>query len=130
MKGNKKAKFFCENCGSEVPENARVCKKCGKFFISVRCPKCGATGSNDDFLHGCPQCGYAVNGAGVSSRSKDSDMITSDKQKKRRVFFEKDHKTNSSGNPNGETSLPLWVYVFTASAFFVVVCIVYGCIRM
>ena len=51
---HKKAKFFCENCGAEVPENAKVCKKCGKFFISVRCPGCGKTGNSKDFEKGCP----------------------------------------------------------------------------
>jgi len=54
------AKFFCENCGAEVPQNAKVCRHCGKFFSSVRCPVCGTTGSPSKFAKGCPNCGYAV----------------------------------------------------------------------
>ena len=41
MKQSKaEAKFFCENCGTEVPGKARICHVCGKFFASVKCPKC------------------------------------------------------------------------------------------
>ena len=40
MEKQKKAKYFCENCGSEVPAKAKFCPKCGKFFSSVRCPEC------------------------------------------------------------------------------------------
>ncbi|WP_455156498.1 zinc ribbon domain-containing protein, partial [Treponema socranskii] len=60
MKGKQRAKFFCENCGAEVPADARVCKNCGRFFSSVRCPACGATGSASKFAKGCPVCGYAT----------------------------------------------------------------------
>ena len=41
MASKASAKFFCESCGAEVPRNARFCKKCGRFFASVRCPNCG-----------------------------------------------------------------------------------------
>ena len=44
-----KAKFFCQNCNSEVAANAKFCPKCGKFFAAVRCPKCGHTGTVKDF---------------------------------------------------------------------------------
>ena len=57
----KSAKFFCENCGAEVPQNARVCRHCGRFFSSVRCPQCGTTGGPNKFTNGCPTCGYAFN---------------------------------------------------------------------
>ena len=50
----KKAKYFCEGCGSEVASNAKFCPKCGKFFAAVRCPNCGHIGTVKDFLHGCP----------------------------------------------------------------------------
>ena len=56
---NKKAKFYCENCGEIVSQNAKVCTKCGRFFSSVRCPRCGRVGTNDDFVNGCKDCGYA-----------------------------------------------------------------------
>ena len=78
---NKKAKFFCENCGAEVPEKAKVCKHCGKFFISVRCPNCGATGTSSEFKKGCTHCGYAdvnsANGSGarnILTENKVSDL--------------------------------------------------------
>ncbi len=57
---NKKPKFFCEFCGAEVKQNDKICKKCGKFFASVKCPKCGKTGDSRLFSDGCPVCGYAV----------------------------------------------------------------------
>ena len=46
-KTDKEAKFFCESCGSEVPRKSRFCPVCGKFFASVRCPKCGHTGASE-----------------------------------------------------------------------------------
>nr|WP_318716956.1 zinc ribbon domain-containing protein [uncultured Treponema sp.] len=56
----KKAKYFCEGCGSEVASNAKFCPKCGKFFAAVRCPNCGHIGTVKVFLHGCPSCHYAM----------------------------------------------------------------------
>lgn len=56
----KKAKYFCEGCGSEVAPNAKFCPKCGKFFAAVRCPECGHVGTVKDFIHGCPSCHYAM----------------------------------------------------------------------
>lgn len=34
------------------------CPHCGKFFASIRCPKCGFSGDDDTFNDGCPVCGY------------------------------------------------------------------------
>jgi len=56
----KKPHFFCESCGAEVRKDARVCPRCGRFFSSVKCPKCGYVGEADDFALGCPACGYAL----------------------------------------------------------------------
>ena len=67
-----KAKYFCENCGSEVAPNARFCPKCGKFFSSVRCPKCGCTGDVTKFKNGCPQCGYAMPLGNMNSISNEN----------------------------------------------------------
>jgi predicted RNA-binding Zn-ribbon protein involved in translation (DUF1610 family) len=53
-------RFFCENCGAEVPRNAKNCPKCGKFFASIRCPSCGFTGEEALFRGGCPVCGYSA----------------------------------------------------------------------
>jgi RNA polymerase subunit RPABC4/transcription elongation factor Spt4 len=55
----KKPRYYCENCGTEVRKDARVCPKCGRFFSSVKCPRCGYVGEADDFAAGCPVCGYA-----------------------------------------------------------------------
>lgn len=52
------ARFFCDNCGHEVPFNAEICPKCKKHFSGVRCPVCGFTGAPSQFQNGCPRCGY------------------------------------------------------------------------
>ncbi len=54
------ARFFCENCNSEVGRDDVVCARCGHFFASVRCPKCGMAGDPSQFKSGCPKCGYAM----------------------------------------------------------------------
>jgi predicted RNA-binding Zn-ribbon protein involved in translation (DUF1610 family) len=54
------AKFFCDNCGAEVPLQAPSCPRCGRPFSSVRCPKCGFAGPPRAFSSGCPSCGYAA----------------------------------------------------------------------
>ncbi len=98
---SKKARFFCEFCGAEVKRDDKLCKTCGRFFASVRCPKCGTTGGPGDFKRGCPNCGYAF--------GKDSG---------RNAVI----KTKKGGEPD---SLPFWIYaaVFLLTlvvAFFVV----------
>jgi predicted amidophosphoribosyltransferase len=55
----KRPRYYCENCGTEVKKDARFCPRCGKFFSSVKCPKCDHIGEADDFASGCPVCGYA-----------------------------------------------------------------------
>jgi hypothetical protein len=55
----KRPRYFCEHCGLEVRKNARVCPRCGRFFSSVKCPRCGYAGQAEDFDAGCPVCGYA-----------------------------------------------------------------------
>ena len=57
----KQAKFFCENCGEEVAQNARFCKKCGRFFSAVRCPSCGKVVAEDTAF--CTKCGYNFSGS-------------------------------------------------------------------
>ncbi|TVR59022.1 MAG: zinc ribbon domain-containing protein [Spirochaetaceae bacterium] len=54
----KTSRFFCENCGREVKHDAKVCPGCGRFFSSVRCPRCSFSGEADLFVFGCPNCGY------------------------------------------------------------------------
>ena len=55
----KRPRYFCEHCGAEVGKDARLCPRCGRFFSSVKCPRCGYVGEGDDFVRGCPVCGYA-----------------------------------------------------------------------
>jgi len=55
----KRPRYFCEHCGLEVRKNAKICPRCGRFFSSVKCPRCGYTGQAEDFESGCPVCGYA-----------------------------------------------------------------------
>lgn len=114
MSAKKKAKFFCENCGSEVPENAKVCKHCGKFFVSIRCPKCGQVGDSKTFQNGCPNCGYLM---------KKGNALTPILQ-----AANASGKMSSSAIPRS-TTLPVWVYVVTGLIFFVVVVAVYSCIK-
>ena len=71
----KRSRFFCENCGVEVRPQAKVCPKCGRFFEAVRCPACDFVGEADDFLGGCPNCGYA---GGDSTRSDRFQVVDYD----------------------------------------------------
>jgi predicted RNA-binding Zn-ribbon protein involved in translation (DUF1610 family) len=58
--GNIKARFFCENCGTEVSPKAERCPSCKKFFTAVKCPKCGFEGNAESFIKGCPMCGFMI----------------------------------------------------------------------
>lgn len=40
-----------------MAKNAKVCPRCGSFFSSIKCPRCGYVGKADDFSAGCPSCG-------------------------------------------------------------------------
>jgi hypothetical protein len=51
-------RFYCENCGKDVPFNAEICPTCGKAFSAVKCPVCLFEGKPGAFLQGCPKCGY------------------------------------------------------------------------
>ena len=46
--------FSCPECGSDNPENATVCRVCGKP-LPVKCPNCGA--SVPGSVKFCPECG-------------------------------------------------------------------------
>ncbi len=50
--------FVCQNCGKAVPANTGRCPHCGRFFKGVRCPMCFFIGEADNFIKGCPSCGY------------------------------------------------------------------------
>lgn len=130
MEKKKDAKFFCENCGSEVKSNARFCPKCGKFFASVRCPQCGKMGSPSLFKKGCPRCHYAMpdadsslENAGHNTGSDGLEHKLSRKSKKSIARAFESYGKNQE-EPSGD--IPSWlliaslvtlVIVFTAVIF-------------
>ena len=65
-----KGSFFCEACGAEVRGRADRCPGCGRSFLGIRCPRCGREGNADEFVKGCPDCGYMADSAadGVGAR--------------------------------------------------------------
>jgi len=91
-------RFFCENCGAEVPRDEDKCPQCGRHFASVRCPACGFIGDTAQFKKGCPACGYST--AKAPQKAKN--------------------KKNSHENKYAATSLPFWVYILTAVAFIAI----------
>ena len=98
----KEPKFFCEHCGAEVRQNARVCKKCGRFFSSVRCPMCGKSGDAPMFNSGCPFCGYAV------GKEKHADFLQEEPAQSKR-----------------HDPLPAWLYLLAAGALAGLLCAIF-----
>ena len=123
----KNARFFCENCQTEVKGNARFCGHCGRFFAAVKCPACGKTGASHAFKNGCPQCGYAV-GSSNSSSTEKSNSFSNDKKSVLKTNSKKNFnlkklfsKSNNNQEKNySEDSLPLWIYL-VAVIFLVVI---------
>ncbi|GMO36977.1 MAG: hypothetical protein Ta2F_13040 [Termitinemataceae bacterium] len=99
MKKKKKPRFFCDACGTEVAANANTCPRCGKYFASIRCPKCFHTGDQAAFAKGCPNCGYSAppgkkqGGAGLQKK------ISGSTRRKGSIY----------------AAIPVWLYVFLAS---------------
>ena len=121
-----KAKFFCENCGSEVPRKSRFCPVCGKFFASVRCPKCGHTGASEDFKKGCPECGYAVNSNVSLAQNKNSDdLFENHNESKNKIILNKSNKSNKSGQ---DGSLPVWIYITSILVLIILIICLYSCL--
>jgi len=54
----KPPRFFCNNCGTEVASGENRCPECGRYFSSVKCPRCGFSGEEQLFRDGCPVCFY------------------------------------------------------------------------
>ncbi|MCR5288887.1 MAG: zinc ribbon domain-containing protein [Treponema sp.] len=100
----KKAKFFCENCGEEVPQNARFCKHCGRFFTSVKCPQCGFVGIATAFTKGCPMCGYA---------DGKTNHATPGNTQVNQVLQQHIHYGNTVQAVTDANALPAWIYVLT-----------------
>jgi hypothetical protein len=78
----KAPRYFCENCGVEVKRNAKICPECGRFFASVRCPKCGFTGQPDNFISGCPRCGYSdpANAPGKGGQDSGKKVVRAESE--------------------------------------------------
>jgi len=93
-------RFFCDNCGTEVPQNSKNCPNCGRFFSSVRCPQCGFVGEEALFSNGCPSCGYSTSNA----KAADNGKAKAKAKKKRK------EKAPAGG-------LPWWVYILVTAIF-------------
>jgi ssDNA-binding Zn-finger/Zn-ribbon topoisomerase 1 len=104
----KNPRFFCDNCGAEVPMSAKSCPQCGRFFASIRCPKCGFTGKDEDFARGCPVCGYSTAPHRAGENPKRNGRY--------------------KGKQPGETpgALPFWMYLFAALVFICVLTLLYN----
>ena len=111
----KQAKFFCEFCDSEVPAKARFCPKCGHFFLSVRCPACGKTGSHEEFEHGCPQCGYAFDGENNNATNNSNNNSFAHDSEHNRTDIK--CFTASRRKRKNDDALPLWIYAATFIVF-------------
>jgi uncharacterized membrane protein YvbJ len=99
-KKNKKPRFFCDNCGTEVPRDEVKCPECGRYFSSVRCPACGFTGEVSSFKGGCPVCGYSSKAG--SEKNNDASRANPQESKK----------------PKG--ALPVWAYILSASVLIAI----------
>lgn len=137
-RSKKEAKFFCECCGAEVTRNSKSCPKCGKFFASVRCPQCGRIGSNEEFVNGCPSCGYAVSDPLKVKQNKNvfipSNLKNSSGSVGRghgifgdsnRFLFDQKKSKNDRYVDSG---LPIWVYIVSIVILAALVIVLYSCL--
>ena len=110
----RRSRFYCENCGTEVRPDARVCRSCGRFFSSVRCPQCLYTDEARMFLYGCPRCGYASGGSNEAMRT-DTDW----------EIVATEHR---SGYSRTRGEVPGWVWYVAAAVLtvaFAVLVVIY-----
>jgi hypothetical protein len=107
MKG--RPRFFCEHCGKEVPREAEKCASCGRYFSSVRCPKCGFAGAQNLFSDGCPVCAYSA----PPPPGRDAG--------------EAPFQERLPALPAG--TLPSWVYLVTLAALAAVIAAAVGLLR-
>ena len=118
----KRAKFFCEFCGKEVHQNDKVCQYCGKFFASVRCPKCGKVGRTEEFTHGCPACGYAVAPGGRKKGAYGARGFLGLGGSSGNGPF------SSTSSKNYDGSLPIWMYIVVIAVLVALMIGLYSCL--
>lgn len=128
----KEAKFFCECCGSEVPGNSKFCPTCGKFFAAVRCPKCGRTGSNNDFKNGCPTCGYAINPDSLSGKHSSGIFLNNTNNNSNIKYGSTSQIWGTKNKTHKkfhyvESSLPIWIYAISVICLVIVIILFWGC---
>jgi ssDNA-binding Zn-finger/Zn-ribbon topoisomerase 1 len=109
----KKPRFFCDNCGAEVAMAAKSCPQCGRFFASVRCPKCGFTGKDADFVRGCPACGYSALPIPAPPGRRPGKNVQWKYKKPE----------------DGAGILSFWIYLFAALIFIFVLTLLYNVLR-
>ncbi|MCL2093523.1 MAG: zinc ribbon domain-containing protein [Treponema sp.] len=97
-------KFLCENCGADVPRDAKTCPKCKSSFSNIRCPFCEFVGEEQLFIEGCPTCGHRISGLGEDEPQKQGRPART--PRKSRQAHQYTHGP-----------LPLWVYILTTAAF-------------
>ena len=114
MAGKKQAKYFCENCGSEVAANARFCPACGRFFSAVRCPSCGFMGSVMAFKNGCPKCHYAMTEEDIYG----PDGAPGSKSKKKKHGEQR----QKGGKKSASEDVPVWLMIASIIVLIGIVC--------
>ena len=128
-KSSTKAKYFCENCGSEVAANARCCPRCGKFFSSVRCPSCGHMGTVHDFKFGCPVCHYAMTEDDINGTSGGGEKSGRDSRNKKSKSKVKSRSSHSfaPGKILGD-DVPAWLFIVSVIVLIgILALVVYRC---
>jgi len=82
-----KQEYYCEKCGSKVPFDADQCPSCGRLFYAVRCPNCDYTGKAEQFVNGCPICGYHLSGKDRPRGRERENTAPGGKRKERKWLY-------------------------------------------
>lgn len=134
MKNERHPKFFCEFCDTEVPVNARFCPKCGRFFASVCCPRCGKVGDHTLFANGCPDCGYAGSGSNLVDlleqigQNGNKAKARTKRMGKSSLFCKWHTKNAYQSKKNAYDAgepLPAWIYITVVLLLVIVLKVLY-----